>query len=86
VIIIVHTNVVRCDHEATIKRNLPIVSAITAVDLPDGISVILIVHEAIYNGTANHSFLSEFQIGDFGMKIDSICHKFGGTQKMVVQF
>jgi hypothetical protein len=47
-------NVVDFDHEAAVKRNLPIVSAITTVDLPDGISVILIVHEAIYNDTANH--------------------------------
>jgi hypothetical protein len=47
--------------------------------------VILIVHEAIYNDTANHSLLSEFQLRDFGVKIDSICHKHGGTQKMVIQ-
>jgi hypothetical protein len=78
-------NVVGFDHEAAAKRNLPIVSAITAVDLPDGISVIPIVHEAIYNDTGNHSFLSEFQLRDFGVKIDSICHKHGGTQKMVIQ-
>jgi phosphoserine aminotransferase len=67
-------NVVGFDHEAAIKRNLPIVSAITVVDLPDGTSVILIVHEAIYNDTANHSLSSEFQSRDFGVKIDSICH------------
>jgi hypothetical protein len=79
------SNVVGFDHEAAIKRNLPIVSAIPAVDLPDGISVILIVHKAIYNHTANHSLLSEFQLRDFGVKIDSICHKHGGTQKMVIQ-
>jgi phosphoserine aminotransferase len=30
-------NVLGFDHEAAVKRNLPIVSAITAVDLPDGI-------------------------------------------------
>jgi hypothetical protein len=72
-------NVVGFDHETAVKRNLPIVSAITAVDLPDGISVIVIVHEAIYNDTANHSLLSEFQLRDFGVKIDSICHKHGGT-------
>jgi hypothetical protein len=54
-------NVVGFDHEAAVKRNLPIVSAITAVDLPDGISVILIVHEGIYNYTANHSLLSNFK-------------------------
>jgi hypothetical protein len=29
--------------------------------------------------------LSEFQLRDFGVKIDSICHKHGGTQKMVIQ-
>jgi uncharacterized protein YqcC (DUF446 family) len=49
---------------------LPNVSLITAVDLPDGISVIPIVHEAICNDTANHSFLSEFQLRDFGVKIE----------------
>jgi hypothetical protein len=70
-------NVVEFDHKAAVKRNLPIGSAIaiTTVDLPDGISVILIVHEAIYNDTANHSLLSEFQLRDFSVKIDSICHK-----------
>jgi hypothetical protein len=67
-------NVVGFDHEAAVKGNLPIVSAITAVDLPYGTSVILIVHEAIYNDTVNHSLLSELQLRDFGVKIDSICH------------
>jgi hypothetical protein len=47
--------------------------------------VLLIVHEAIYNDTADHSLLTEFQLRDFGVKIDSICHKYGGTQKIVVQ-
>jgi hypothetical protein len=78
-------NVVGFDHEAAVKRNLPIVSAITAVVLPDEISVILIVYEAIYNDTANHSLLSQFQWRDFGVKIDSIYHKHGGTQKMEIQ-
>jgi hypothetical protein len=78
-------NVVGFDHEAALTRNLPIVSAITAVDLPDGISVILIVHEAIYDDTANHSLLSEIQLRDFGVKIHSIYHNHGGTQKMVIQ-
>jgi hypothetical protein len=79
------SNVVGFDHEFAVKRNLPMVSAITAVDLPDGISVLIIVYEAIYNDKANHSLLSEFQLRDFGVKIDSICHKLGGTQKMVIQ-
>jgi hypothetical protein len=62
-------NVVGFDHEAAVKRNLPIVCAITAVDLPYGISVLLFVNEAIYNDTANHSFLSEFHSRDFGVKL-----------------
>jgi hypothetical protein len=33
----------------------------------------------------NHSLLSEFQLRYFGVKIDSICHKHGGTQKMEIQ-
>jgi hypothetical protein len=68
-------NVVGFDHEAAVKRNLPIVSAITAVDISDGISVILIIYEAIYNDTANHSLLSELQLRDFGVKIDSIAEQ-----------
>jgi hypothetical protein len=55
-------NVIAFDHEAAVKRNLPIVSAITAVDLLHGILVLLIIHEAIYNDTSNHSLLSEFQL------------------------
>jgi hypothetical protein len=47
--------------------------------------MLLIVHKAIYYDTANHSLLSEFQLRDFGIKIDSICHKHGGTQKMEIQ-
>jgi hypothetical protein len=47
--------------------------------------MILIVHEAIYNDTANHSILSEFQLKNFVVKIDSICHKHIGTQRMVIQ-
>jgi hypothetical protein len=42
-------------------------------------------HETIYNDTDNHSLLSEFQFRDFGVKIDSICHKHGETQKMEIQ-
>jgi hypothetical protein len=78
-------NVVGINNVTAVKRNLPIVSAITAVECPDVTSVILIVHEAIYNDAANHSLLSEFQLRGFGVKNDSICHKHGGTQKMEIQ-
>jgi hypothetical protein len=79
------SNVFGFDHEDAVKRNLPIVSAITAVDLPDGSSIVLTVHEAIYNDTGNHALLSEFQLREFGVQIDSVCHRHGGTQQMVIQ-
>jgi hypothetical protein len=47
--------VVGFDHETSIKRNLPIVSAMTALDLPNGKYVLLAIHEGIYNETTNHS-------------------------------
>jgi hypothetical protein len=71
--------------QAAVKRNLPIVSAITVADLSDEISVLLFVHEGIYSNTANHSLLSEFQLRDSGVKLDSIYHKYGGTQKIEIQ-
>jgi hypothetical protein len=73
-------NVEGFDHEAEVKRNLPIISTITAADHQDGISELLTVHQAIYNDTDNHSLLLEFHLRDFGVKIDSICYKHGGTE------
>jgi hypothetical protein len=61
-------NVVGFVYEAAVKRNLPIVSAMTAADLLDGTSVILIVHEDIYKDTANHSLFSKSQLSDFCVK------------------
>jgi hypothetical protein len=55
-------NVVRFDHETAVKKNFPMVSVITSVDLPNGQSILLVIHEAIYNETSKHSLLSEFQL------------------------
>jgi hypothetical protein len=43
----IRSNVVIFDHKTSIKWNLPIVSAFTALDLPNGRSVLLIIHESI---------------------------------------
>ena len=58
---------------------------ITAVDLPDGTSILLVIHEGIYNESASYSLLSEFQLREFGVQIDSKCHRHGGTQQMVIR-
>jgi hypothetical protein len=78
-------NVFGFDHEDAVKRNLPIVIFFTAVDLPDGSSILLTVHKAIYNDTENYILLSEFQLREFGVQIDSTCHRHGGTQQMVIR-
>jgi hypothetical protein len=78
-------NVVGFDHEMAIKQNLPIVSAVTALDLQNGQSVLLLVNESIYNETSNHSLLSEFQLREFGIVIDSNCRRHGGTQQMIIK-
>jgi hypothetical protein len=74
------------DHETTIKRNLPIASAITALDPRNGQSVILFICESICNKASNNSLLLEFQLRQFRIMIDSIPHKHGGTQQMIVKY
>jgi hypothetical protein len=81
-ILLIHSsrraNIVGFYNETAIKRNLPIVSAVTALDLPNGQSVLQYIY--IYNESSNHSLLSEFQLREFGIAIDSICHRHGGAQ------
>jgi hypothetical protein len=54
------------------------------VDLPNGQSILLVIHEAIHNDTSNHSLLSEFQLRDHGILIDSTCLRHGGTQRLTI--
>jgi hypothetical protein len=78
-------NVEGFDHETAIKRNLPIVIAITALELINGQSVLSVMHESIYNETSNQSLLSEFQLREFVILIDYITHLHAGTQKRTVK-
>ena len=73
-------NVQGFDVNLAVKRGLPIVSAVSAVDLPDGRVILLRVAEAIYNSSSDHSLLSEFQIRDHGITADTIARKHGGRQ------
>jgi hypothetical protein len=41
------------NHETAIKRNHPIVSVITALDLPKRQAFLLVIHESIYKGASN---------------------------------
>jgi hypothetical protein len=47
--------------------------------------VLLVIHANIYNETSNHSLLWEFQLREFEIMIDSICHRHGGAQHMIIK-
>jgi hypothetical protein len=72
------------DHEAAIKKNLVIVSAITAVDLPNEQSILLAIQGANHNATSNHSLLSEFQLREHGILTESTCHRHGDTLRSTI--
>ena len=74
-------NVMGFDHHLAVKRNLDIVDALTAVDTPKQ-TILLQVNEAVYNPASEHSLLSEFQIREYGTKIDSIPRRHGGKARM----
>jgi hypothetical protein len=50
-----------------------------------GQSVLLVTRKRIYDEKPNHSLSSEFQVREFGMIIDSISHKHGGIQKIILK-
>ena len=77
-------NVVGFDHDTAVKKNLPIVSAITAVKIPDKQSILLVMNKGIYNKTSNDPLLSELQPRELGVIIDPKCHIYGGTQQMKI--
>ncbi len=72
------------DSDIARKHNLSIVSAITAVDLPQDKVALIQVHEAVYNPSAAHSLLSEFQLREYGTIVDSVPIRHGGKQRMIV--
>jgi hypothetical protein len=65
------------DYEISIKQNLPIISVTTALDLPNGQSVLLVIDESICNKESNHVPLLEFCLREFGIMIDYISHRYG---------
>ena len=74
--------VVGFESAKAVVPNLPIVTAATAVDLPDGETVILIFNEAIKLPPGNNSLICINQVRAFGHKVDDIPHKYGGKQQI----
>ena len=73
-------NVIGFDSKAAVKRNLPIVSAVAAVDLPNNKTMLVGVHESVSNATAPHSLLSDFQTRECVHLLDAVSKRHGGKQ------
>ena len=72
--------VVGFDKELATKNNLPIVTAMTVYELPDGDRILLQVNEGVLNKTADHSLMSNYQIAEYGIDMDARPAKHGGEQ------
>ena len=73
-------NVVGFDKKVAIKRNLPVVTAIGAVDISPNVSILIRIHEAVYNESSPHLLLSDFQVRSYVPKLCVIWKGHGGKQ------
>ena len=76
-------HVIGFDKQYAQKCNLPIVSGVTVVDLPEG-PILLQANESIGNMFSDHTLLSEFQMREFGVDVDSKSKRHGGKQRFQV--
>ena len=76
-------HVVGFDHKVAVKRDLDIVSACAIVEI-EGEKVLLQVNEAVMNPSSAHSLLSEYQMRDYGVIVNSIAKKHGGQQNLIM--
>ena len=63
--------------ESTKTKNVPIVTALIKArsSSTDGHPVLLKIHEAVYNSKSPITLLSEYQIREYGLVIDSVAKK-----------
>jgi hypothetical protein len=68
----------------TVKEDVPIVSAITAIDLPTGETILMRVNEATNLGRDAYTLLSPMHIRENDVYIDDKPKRHGGNSCMVV--
>ena len=64
------------DHQEAVKKHLDIVTSVSVVEV-NGKSIMLQVNEAVHNPSADHSLISEYQIRDYGVTVNSVTRKHG---------
>ena len=78
-------NVVGYDDQCTVKRGLPIVSGITAIDIEKKDTILLEIHEAVLNSESQHSLLSDFQLRERVHELDVVSKRHGGKQTLTLE-
>ena len=58
-------------------------TACTVVEVNKNL-VLFKINKAVYNATSEHSLLSEYQLRDFGIKVNSIAKRHTGEQNLIV--
>ena len=72
-------NMIGFDSVHAVKKNLPIVTTISAVDNGDD-TMLIGVHESILNESSPHSLLSDFQLRECVEQLDVVSKRHGGKQ------
>ena len=70
------------DEKIAIKSGLPIVNAITALDLTTK-TILLKCNQAVHNKDAEHTLLSDFQIREKTHSLDLVAKRHGGKQQFM---
>ena len=77
-------NVMGFSDTETMKKGLRVGTGIGAIDLPNG-TILIMVHQAAYNPTCDHSLLSVFQMEQCVEKVNTRSKKYhGGKQEIVI--
>ena len=72
-------NIIGFDEYSARKHGLPIVTASTLVELPDGRKMIITIHEAVYNKGSRTTLLSNFQLRHHGCIVDDVAKQHRGV-------
>ena len=73
-------NVFGFDENLPGRKKLPVVSAISAIDLPNGEVLLLRVHEGIHNSESENTLLSTMQLRDYCHELNDVPRIQGGKQ------
>ena len=68
-------NLVGYDPQTTKSSSLPIVTALLKTLSAENVPLLLRIHEAVYNQNSTITLLSEYQIREYGIVVDSVASK-----------